>query len=106
MIGDVRSDAGARGASQDGASFPASPDAPAHSRAGTSQGDDGGRPRPLRRVPRGHRRVVREGTERFDADGVKLDPEDAVSAKARLADDDRRILGELPPHWGIFSERG
>lgn len=64
------------------------------------------KPKPLRRVPRGHRRVVREGTERFDADGVKLDPEDAVSAKARLADDDRRILGELPPHWGIFSERG
>lgn len=64
------------------------------------------KPKPLRRVPRGHRRVVREGTERFDADGVKLDPEDAVSAKAQLADDDRRILGELPPHWGIFSERG
>lgn len=62
-------------------------------------------PAPLRRVPRGHRRVVREGTERFDADGVKLDPEDAVSRKARLADDDKRILGELPPHWGIFSER-
>lgn len=70
--------------------------------------EDGGRPRPpapLPRVPRGHRRVVREGTERFDADGVKLDPEDAVSPRARLADDDKRILNELPPHWGIFSER-
>ncbi|MCI1983353.1 MAG: hypothetical protein LKJ47_01065 [Bifidobacteriaceae bacterium] len=51
---------------------------------------------------REHRRVVRRGTEKFDADGVKLDPEDAQTEDARLRDDDRRILTELPPHWGKF----
>jgi hypothetical protein len=54
---------------------------------------------------REHRRVVRLGTERFDADGVKLDPEDARTEDERLRDDDNRILSELPPHWGIFKEK-
>lgn len=60
---------------------------------------------PTRRNPRKHKRVVFHGTELFDADGVKLEPGDTRTAQQREADDDRRILGELPPHWGIFSER-
>lgn len=59
-----------------------------------------------RRVPRKHRRVVMKGTERFDADGVKLEPSDMMTDDQRAADDDRRILDELPPHWAVFSERG
>lgn len=58
-----------------------------------------------KRRPRQHRRVVRKGTEWFDADGVKSEPADEQTRAQRDADDDRRILGELPPHWGIFSER-
>ncbi|NMM97080.1 hypothetical protein [Bifidobacterium olomucense] len=58
-----------------------------------------------RRTPRTHKRVVMKGTERFDADGVKLEPGDMQTAQQRQAEDDRRILGELPPHWGIFSEK-
>lgn len=57
-----------------------------------------------RRTPRRHRRVVRQGTELFDADGVKLEPGDMRTERQREADDDRRILGELPPHWAIFNE--
>ena len=52
-----------------------------------------------------HKRVVRQGTELFDADGVKLEPSDVLTERQRNADDDKRILGELPPHWGVFSER-
>ena len=59
-----------------------------------------------RRTPRKHRRVVFHGTERFDADGVKLEPGDMVTARQREADDDQRILSELPPHWAVFNERG
>ncbi|MCI1935396.1 MAG: hypothetical protein LKJ44_07745 [Bifidobacteriaceae bacterium] len=51
---------------------------------------------------RQHRRVVRKGTEKFDAEGVKLDPEDEVPEQDKLQDDDKRILTELPPHWGVF----
>ncbi|MEE0654200.1 BAG family molecular chaperone regulator 5 [uncultured Bifidobacterium sp.] len=47
-----------------------------------------------------------QGTERFDADGVKLEPGDMRTREERAADDDLRILGELPPHWGVFEERG
>ncbi|WP_125963925.1 hypothetical protein [Bifidobacterium dolichotidis] len=61
---------------------------------------------PTRRTSRKHRRVVRQGTELFDADGVKLEPSDIMTKRQREADDDRRILGELPPHWAVFSERG
>lgn len=57
-------------------------------------------PRPTR--PRRHRRVVRPGKERFDVDGVLEDPEDRTTREDRLSEDDRRILGELPPHWGLF----
>lgn len=57
-----------------------------------------------RRTPRRHRRVVRHGTERFDADGVKLEPGDMRTEQQRDADDDLRILGELPPHWAVFNE--
>jgi len=59
-----------------------------------------------RRTKRVHKRVVRQGTEQFDADGVKLEPSDVLTDKQREADDDRRILNELPPHWAVFSERG
>lgn len=59
---------------------------------------------PERRTPRRHRRVVRRGTELFDADGVKLEPGDMQTERQREADDDRRILGELPPHWAVFNE--
>ena len=59
-----------------------------------------------RRTPRRHRRVVRQGMELFDADGVKLEPSDMMTQRQRAADDDARILGELPPHWAQFSERG
>ena len=51
---------------------------------------------------RRHRRVVRPGRERFDVDGVEEDPQDRVCAQDRIDGDDRRILGELPPHWGFF----
>jgi len=49
--------------------------------------------------------VVRQGTELFDADGVKLEPGDMRTEQQRQADDDRRILGELPPHWAVFESR-
>lgn len=58
-----------------------------------------------RRTPRQHKRVVRQGTERFDADGVKLEPSDVLTEQQRQADDDKRILGELPPHWAVFNEK-
>ncbi|XDS45584.1 hypothetical protein QN215_07705 [Bifidobacterium aquikefiricola] len=58
---------------------------------------------PTRRSKREHRRVVMKGTEHFDADGVKLEAGDRQTKKAKDADDDARILGELPPHWGVFT---
>lgn len=61
---------------------------------------------PNRRTPRAHKRVVRQGTELFDADGVKLEPSDVLTQAQRAREDDQRILGELPPHWAQFSERG
>ena len=59
------------------------------------------------RVVRGAstKRVVFHGTERFDADGVKLEPGDMRTEQQREADDDKRILGELPPHWAIFNDK-
>lgn len=59
-----------------------------------------------RRCSRGHFRVVRKGSELFDADGVKQEPGDTQTIEQRAKDDDNRILGELPPHWAVFSERG
>ena len=58
-----------------------------------------------RRTPRKHRRVVFHGTELFDADGVKLEPGDMTTDAQRDADDDQRILTELPPHWGVFNDK-
>lgn len=58
-----------------------------------------------RRIPRKHKRVVMKGTEQFDADGVKLEPGDMQTDQQRQSDDDKRILGELPPHWAVFNER-
>ncbi|WP_044087865.1 hypothetical protein [Bifidobacterium bombi] len=55
--------------------------------------------------PRVHRRVVRGGSERFEVDGVKREPSDRLTRSQREAEDDRRILGELPPHWAVFNER-
>lgn len=52
-----------------------------------------------------HHRVVRQGTEWFEADGTVVDPEDRETSAARSRDDDERILTELPPHWGVYSER-
>lgn len=52
-----------------------------------------------------HRRVVRRGTEWFEADGAVIDPQDRQTKVAREKDDDARILTELPPHWGVYSER-
>ena len=53
-----------------------------------------------RRTPRKHKRVVMK-----DADGVKLEPGDMQTDQQRQSDDDKRILGELPPHWAVFNER-
>ncbi len=61
---------------------------------------------PNRRSPRKSVRVVRKGSELFDADGVKLELSDELTDEQRSSDDDQRILGELPPHWAVFSERG
>ena len=58
-----------------------------------------------RRTPRKHKRVVMKGTEQFDADGVKLEPGDMQTDQQRQSDDDKRILGVLPPHWAVFNER-
>lgn len=49
-----------------------------------------------------YKRVVRKGTELFDADGVKKDSADGVTEAMKEADEDRRILNELPPHWAVF----
>lgn len=57
--------------------------------------------------PRKHHRVVRRGGERFEAGGAYLDPQDRQAEAEEKEDDDRRILGELPPHWGLFpAEKG
>lgn len=57
--------------------------------------------------PRKYHRVVRRGGERFEADNVDLDPQDRQTEAEEEEDDDRRILGELPPHWGLFpAEKG
>lgn len=56
-----------------------------------------------RRTPRKHKRVVMKGTEQFDADGVKLEPGDMQTDQQRQSDDDKRILGELPPHWAVLT---
>ncbi|BDR52399.1 hypothetical protein KIM372_03060 [Bombiscardovia nodaiensis] len=57
------------------------------------------------RRERAHRRVVRRGTELFEGDGLDGVPsgdEPPEPIEHKQADDDRRILGELPPHWGLF----
>ena len=59
-----------------------------------------------RRTARKHKRVVRQGTELFDADGVKLEPSDVLTERQRNADDDKRILGELPPALGRVLRAG
>ncbi|WEV72178.1 hypothetical protein [Bifidobacterium sp. ESL0790] len=67
---------------------------------------------PTRRSARRHKRVTREGSERFDVDDADLGLSEfasegqGASKDAKDRDDDARILRELPPHWGIFSERG
>ena len=65
-------------------------------------------------VRRRHKRVVRKGTELFDADGMDGlsgasvsgmragDTRYSSGAGWREADEEERILNELPPHWGIF----
>ena len=61
---------------------------------------EGPSPLPARRKK--YKRVVRKGTELFDADGVKKDQADGVTEAMKEADEDRRILNELPPHWAVF----
>ena len=67
-------------------------------------------------VRRRHKRVVRKGAELFDADsmdglsgasvsGMRAADGDTVYSSGagwREADEEERILNELPPHWGIF----
>ena len=67
-------------------------------------------------VCRRHKRVVRKGAELFDADsmdglsgasvsGMRAADGDTVYSSGagwREADEEERILNELPPHWGIF----
>lgn len=60
---------------------------------------------PLKKSTRPHRRVVRQGSEWFDADGVKLEPSDVLTDVQKRKDDDARILGELPPHFAVFEHR-
>lgn len=70
---------------------------------------------PTRRVPRGHRRSTRRGSEFFEDDSSLTGPDAGVDdedADARRDDrfvgdenDDDRILSELPPHWAVFTER-
>lgn len=81
---------------------------------------------PQRRSLRGHRRVVRTGVERSDVDDAdvtgtgltdvdsqyasladfdRADSSDLRAPGAKNAEDDRRILTELPPHWAVFNER-
>ncbi|MBT1166067.1 hypothetical protein [Bifidobacterium simiarum] len=61
---------------------------------------------------RPHRRVVFKGTECFDADGLfdgaddSADPEERAERLRKSAEDDRRILNELPPHWAKFDAEG
>ena len=59
-----------------------------------------------RRCSRGHSRVVRKGSELFDADGVKQEPGDVQTIEQRAKDDDNRILGEITQHWVVVSVRG
>lgn len=53
-----------------------------------------------KRKRRAHRRVIRRGTELFDVEGDDA----AIWERSRneAADDNARILRELPPHWGVF----
>ena len=67
-------------------------------------------------VRRRHKRVVRKGAELFDADsmdglsgasvsGMRAADGDTVYSSGagwREADEEERLLNELPPHWGIF----
>lgn len=77
--------------------------------AGETAGDAG-----VSRRRRPHRRVVFKGTERFDADGLfnddgvadSDDPEVLDERLRKSADDDSRILNELPPHWAKFDAEG
>ena len=50
-----------------------------------------------RRTARKHKRVVRQGTELFDADGVKLEPSDVLTK--RHGGDDRTVFLN-PQHDG------
>ena len=62
-----------------------------------------------RRTARKHKRVVRQGTELFDADGVKLEPSDVLTERQRNADDDKRIQTSrisYIPHDGAADSLG
>ncbi|WP_314686482.1 hypothetical protein [uncultured Bifidobacterium sp.] len=65
-----------------------------------------------RRVPRGHRRSARRGSEFFEEDSASAHEFDDEEPHSRRDDrsiddesDDARILSELPPHWAVFTER-
>ncbi|WP_418969664.1 BAG family molecular chaperone regulator 5 [Alloscardovia omnicolens] len=61
--------------------------------------------KPLGKSTKPHKRVLRRGTEWFDADGVKLEPSDVLTSQQKNSDDDERILGELPPHFAVFNAK-
>lgn len=57
---------------------------------------------PSRRVPRGHKRVVRKGTEKCDSDFSDIVGHSATRRKLNEEAEDREILREIPPHWSTF----
>ncbi|TCD53719.1 BAG family molecular chaperone regulator 5 [Alloscardovia theropitheci] len=61
--------------------------------------------KPLGKSTRPHKRVLRQGNEWFDADGVKLEPSDTLTDDQKSDEDDQRILNELPPHFAVFNSK-
>lgn len=57
---------------------------------------------PHRRVPRGHHRVTRKGTERFEVGLEDVGGGSATVRRLEQEDEDRRIVREIPPHWSTF----
>jgi hypothetical protein len=57
---------------------------------------------PSRRVPRGHKRVVRKGTEKITSDFSDLATGSVTRRKLDEQAEDQEILREIPPHWSTF----
>ena len=58
-----------------------------------------------RRTPRKHKRVVMKALSSLTLTVSNSSPETCRPTNKRQSDDDKRILGELPPHWAVFNER-